>query len=158
MRMICDAMSLSGFLKAQDEQDTDLRFTYRTLSPLERAEFQERLRNIDTLPEREMLGAKLCAAYVKSWDQTYPKGWPEKDKDGKTLDGKPVPITTEVMIHNVHPGVFTRLYNIITGVGVPDPDPKSPVSKQIDLSGKGAMKPDSLSKLLDKEEGERLGN
>lgn len=151
--MITDGMSLNGFLKALDDNDTDLRFTYRTLSPLERAEFQERMRGIDTLPAKETLGAKLIAGYVKSWDQVYPENWPVKE-----LRGKPVPITADVMIHNVHPSVFTRLYNIINGASVPDPDPNDSADKRLDLSGKAGMKSDSLSKLLDAEETERLGN
>jgi hypothetical protein len=153
MRMICDGMTEPGYLRPLDEADTPLRFRYRTVSPMQRAEFNDMLRGIEKVADRELIAGKMVAKFVTEWDQRYPDKWPDQK-----LAGKAVPITPETCVHNIHPTIFTRLFNIVLGTAVPDPDPKESVEKQEETILKNAMKQNSLAVLLETEDQERLGN
>lgn len=158
MRMIADGMTLPGYLGPIDDKDTPLRFRYRIVNVLNRADFQERLRVVVKAADKETLASKLVAGLVTEWDQVYPPAWPERDKKGESLAGKPVPLTSEVLLTHVHPTTFTRLYNIVTGGGVCDPDPNDSVDSQIKSIERNAMGSDSLAELLDSEDSEQKGN
>jgi hypothetical protein len=153
MRMVHDGMTVPGFLRGVDEKDTPLRFRYRTVSPLQRAEFQDMVKSVDKIEDRELLAGKMVAKFVKEWDQKYPEDWPEQK-----LAGKPVPITSEIVCNNIHPTIFSRLFNIVMGSGVSDPDPKDSADKQQEQILKNAMPANSLAALLSEEDQERLGN
>lgn len=153
MMMVHDGMTLPGFLRGMNEKDTPLRFRYRTVSPLQRAEFNDMLRAVEKQQDRELLAGKMVTKFVPEWDQRYPEEWPEKK-----LVGQPVPITTEIVCNHIHPTIFTRLFNIVMGSGVPDPDPKDSGDKQQDAIVKNAMPANSLAALLSEEDQDRLGN
>lgn len=151
--MVTDGMTVPGFLRGVEPGDTPLRFRYRTVSPLQRAEFQDMVRSVEKIQDRELLAGKMVAQFVKEWDLRYPEEWPIEK-----LRGKPVPITSELACHNVHPTIFTRLFNIVMGSGVSDPDPKTSSDAQKDAIVKNAMPANSLAALLSAEDQERLGN
>lgn len=153
MRMVHDGLTISGFLRGVDEKDTPLRFRYRTVSPLQRAEFQDMVKSVEKIQDRELLAGKMVAQFVKEWDQRYPEDWPEPKNAGK-----PVPITSEIICNNIHPTIFSRLFNIVMGSGVPDPDPKDSTDKQQEAIIKNAMPANSLAALLSQEDQDRLGN
>ncbi len=151
--MVADGMTVPGFLRGVEPSDTPLRFRYRTVSPLQRAEFQDMVRSVELIKDRELLAGQMVAKFVKEWDQKYPAEWPIEK-----LRGTPVPITVEIVCHNVHPTIFTRLFNIVMGSGVSDPDPKNSADSQKDAIVKNAMPANSLAALLSEEDQERLGN
>ncbi len=153
MMLTCDGMTVPGFLRGVEPGDTPLRFRYRTVSPLQRAEFQDMVRSVEQIRDRELLAGQMVAKFVKEWDQKYPAEWPVEK-----LRGTPVPITSEIVCNNVHPTIFTRLFNIVMGSGVSDPDPKNSADSQKDAILKNAMPPNSLAALLSEEEQTRLGN
>lgn len=153
MKAICDGMTYPGYLRPQDETEKPLRFRYRPVSPLQRAEFNDMLRSVEKTEDRELLASRMVAGFVKEWDARYPEDWPiEKLRD------KPMPITSEIVANNIDGPTFTRLFNIVMGNGVPDPDPKKSPEQQADLIEKNAMPQNSLSILLDQQEQTRLGN
>lgn len=151
--MLTDGMTVPGFLRGVEPGDTPLRFRYRTVSPLQRAEFQDMVKSVDKIHDRELLAGKMVAQFVKEWDLKYPDEWPSEKLRGTT-----VPITSELVCNNVHPTIFSRLFNIVMGSGVSDPDPKASADAQKDSIVKNAMPVNSLAALLSEEEQSRLGN
>lgn len=152
-QMIHDGMTTPGFLRGVETKDKPLRFRYRTVSPLQRAEFNDMLRAVEKQQDRELLAGRMVSTFVTEWDMRYPEEWPEKK-----LVEQPVPITTENVCNHIHPSIFTRLFNIVMGSAVPDPDPKESADKQKDAILKNAMPANSLAALLSTEEQDRLGN
>jgi len=153
MKVICDGMTYPGYLRANEEGEMPLRFRYRPVSPMQRAEFNDIVRAIEKVEDREVIAAKMVARFVKEWDARYPAEWPVEN-----LRGKPLPITFETAANNIDSPTFTRLFNIVMGIGFSDPDPRQNPQQQEDAIRKNSMSSNSLASLLDREEQDRLGN
>jgi len=83
-----------------------LSFAYRPCSSLEQAQYADASKGVSRVKAEE-LAADLIAGHVKEWDLT-------------TRDGNAVPITAQVLLHNVHPEIVGRLFLIVWGTETGD--------------------------------------
>lgn len=151
--LIFDGMTLPGYLAPIAPGQIALRFRYRIVTPMERAEWNDISRNLDTVEKREFAAAEWISRYVKEWDLKYPNEWPVEKRRGKAIA-----ITQEFLAKNLHPQWFSKLFNIVLGIGVPDPDPMEAEKEQQRKRQLAAMDPEERAKALAQEEDARLGN
>jgi len=151
--LICDGMTMSGYLAPVTQGEIALRFRYRIVTPLERAEWNDISRNLDTVQKRELAAAEWIGRFVVEWDLKYPDTWP-KEK----LRGKPIPVTPGFLARNIHPSWFSKLFNVVLGIGVPDPDPQEVEAEQQRKRQLQEMTPEERVEQLNEQEQARLGN
>ena len=151
--LIYDGMTLPGYLAPVVQGELALRFRYRMVTPLERAEWNDISRNLDTVEKREWAAAGWIVRYVSEWDLQYPPTWPVEKQRGKAIR-----ITQEFLAKNIHPQWFSKLFNVVLGIGVPDPDPAENEKEQQRKRELAELSPEDRLQRLADEEDERLGN
>lgn len=118
---IPDGYTINGYIAAVPGLYEAVRFRYRPMQAIERAEFFNRR---DKLPvESQTKGnAQAIVDRLESWDLTI---GPEVEALGCGLKaGEPIPLTVE-HVKRVNPVLFARLFSMICGTEPPDDDPKA---------------------------------
>lgn len=151
--LLYDGMTLPGYLAPVTPGQIALRFRYRIVSPIERAEWNDISRNLDTVEKREFAAAEWITRYLAEWDLKYPENWPVE-----RLRGKPIKISQQFLAKYVHPIWFSKLFNCVLGIGPPDPDPMEAEKEQQRKRELAAMDPESRAKAMAEEEDDRVGN
>lgn len=109
-----DGYERQGYIREQPYQFPEVRFIYRVPLARERAIIRHHIANSDPATAEEIAAQATCK-YLKSWDF-------------KDHQGKPVQVSPEIMLNNIDPAVFQRVYMVVMGFAPSDIDPKWPQS------------------------------
>lgn len=149
---VFDGLEHKGYIRGLRGVHGPIRFRYKAMWPEMRRKYLETVVRLNAT-QLHQYQSRIVAELMTEWDQRY-----RDDHPDTSLAGAPMPITEDVMRHQVFDDVVHRIAQIIARVDESDVDPSDPMDEQLATAERAAMSPAEFERLMESEDQERVGN